>query len=129
MTSYIALLHKDADSDYGVSFPDFPGCITAGTTLEEAWHLAEEVLAFHIDGMRAGGELIPDPSTVDAIMADPENRDGLPFLVVVPDPPGRSLRINVTLPEDLIQAIDRTTKNRSRFLAEAARERLARVKA
>jgi metal-responsive CopG/Arc/MetJ family transcriptional regulator len=44
-------------------------------------------------------------------------------------PPGRSPRINVTLPEDLIKAIDRTTRNRSRFLPEAARERLARVKA
>jgi hypothetical protein len=33
MTSYIALLRKDVDSDYGVEFPDFPGCVTAGTTL------------------------------------------------------------------------------------------------
>jgi hypothetical protein len=66
---------------------------------------------------------------VDAVKADHENDGALLFLVDVPDPPGRSLRINVTLPEDLIQAIDRTTKNRSRFLAEAARERLARVKA
>ena len=129
MTSYIALLHKDPDSDYGVSFPDFPGCITAGTTQDDARRLAAEVLAFHVGGMRSAGETIPEPSTLDAIMADPENRDGFGFLVDVPDPPGRSLRINVTLPEDLIQAIDRTTKNRSRFLAEAARERLARIKA
>ena len=129
MTSYIALLHKDDDSDYGVSFPDFPGCITAGKTQDEARRMAAEALAFHIHGMRNGGEPIPEPSTLDAIMADPENRDGFGFLVDVPDPPGRSIRINVTLPEDLIQAIDRTTKNRSRFLADAARERLARVKA
>jgi predicted RNase H-like HicB family nuclease len=129
VTTYIALMYKDSDSDYGVSFPDFPGCITAGKTLEDARHLAEEVLAFHIGGMRKGGESIPEPSTVDAVNADPENRGALLFLVEVPDPPGRSLRINVTLPEDLIAAIDRTSKNRSRFLAEAARERLARVKA
>ena len=128
MTSYIAMLYKEPDSDFGVSFPDFPGCITAGTTLEEAWRLAEEALAFHIEGMRSGGEVIPEPSSVDAIKADHENDGALLFLVDVPDPPGRSLRINVTLPEDLIHAIDRTTKNRSRFLAEAARERLARVK-
>jgi predicted RNase H-like HicB family nuclease len=129
MTSYIALLHKEPDSDYGVSFPDFPGCVTAGTTLEEARRLAEEVLAFHIDGMRAGREPIPAPSSVDQIAAEPESRNAVRFLVDVPDPPGRSIRINVTLPEDLITAIDRTSKNRSRFLAEAARERLARVKA
>jgi predicted RNase H-like HicB family nuclease len=122
-------MYKDPDSDYGVSFPDFPGCITAGKTLEDARHLAEEVLAFHIGGMRKAGESIPEPSTVDKINADPENSGALLFLVEVPDPPGRSIRVNVTLPEDLIAAIDRTSKNRSRFLAEAARERLARVKA
>jgi hypothetical protein len=32
---YIAYLHKDRKSDYGVSFPDFPGCITAGKTLRK----------------------------------------------------------------------------------------------
>ena len=128
MTSYVALMYKAPDSDFSVSFPDFPGCVTAGTTLEDAWHMAAEALSFHIDGMRSSGEPIPEASTVDAIVADPENDGALPFLVQVPEPPGRSLRINVTLPEDLIQAIDRTTKNRSRFLAEAARERLARVR-
>ena len=129
MTSYIAIMYKEPDSDFSISFPDFPGCITAGKTLEEAWKMAAEALSFHVDGMRLGGETIPEPSSVDTVMADPENAGALPFLVQVPDPPGRSLRINVTLPEDLIAAIDRTTKNRSRFLAEAARERLARVKA
>ncbi|MBL0942631.1 MAG: type II toxin-antitoxin system HicB family antitoxin, partial [Alphaproteobacteria bacterium] len=34
--NYIALIHKDKNSDFGVSFPDFPGCITAGKTLDEA---------------------------------------------------------------------------------------------
>ncbi len=33
---YIAYLHKDRKSDFGVSFPDFPGCITAGKTLDES---------------------------------------------------------------------------------------------
>jgi len=33
---YIAYLHKDRKSDLGVSFPDFPMCVTAGKTLEEA---------------------------------------------------------------------------------------------
>ena len=41
---YIAYLHKDRNSDYGVSFPDFPGCITAGKTLEEAHRMAAEAL-------------------------------------------------------------------------------------
>jgi predicted RNase H-like HicB family nuclease len=42
---YIAYLHKDGNSDFGVSFPDFPGCVTAGKTLEEARQMATEALA------------------------------------------------------------------------------------
>ena len=42
MATYIALLRKDPDSDYGVDFPDFPGCVTAGTDLDEASASARE---------------------------------------------------------------------------------------
>ena len=48
---YIAYLHKYRKSDYGVSFPDFPGCITAGNTLEEARRTAAKALTFHIEGI------------------------------------------------------------------------------
>ena len=64
MPEYVALLHKEPDSDYGVSFPDFPGAITAGTTLDDARAMAEEALAFHIRGMIEDGEPIPEPSTI-----------------------------------------------------------------
>ena len=49
MPSYIGLIHKDADSDFGVSFPDFPGAITAGKTLDDARTMAEEALALHVE--------------------------------------------------------------------------------
>jgi predicted RNase H-like HicB family nuclease len=68
---YIAYLHKDADSDFGVSLPDFPGCITAGKTLEEARRLAPEALALHIQGMREDGNDIPKPSALDDLASDP----------------------------------------------------------
>ncbi len=125
MTSYIALLRKDENSDYGVDFPDFPGCVTTGKTLEETRRMAEEALACHVEGMIEGGETVPDPSDLDAIMADPQNRDAVGFVVRVASRPGRAVRINVTLPEDLVRDIDRVTTNRSRFVAEAARRRLA----
>jgi len=44
MRPYIALIHKEPKSDFGVSFPDFPGCVSAGSTLEEAASLAAEAL-------------------------------------------------------------------------------------
>jgi predicted RNase H-like HicB family nuclease len=63
MTSYIALIPKAADSDYGVDFPDFPGCVTAGRTLEEALRMASEALALHNGGMLDDhdGSLITQP--------------------------------------------------------------------
>jgi predicted RNase H-like HicB family nuclease len=52
---YIAYLHKDRKSDFGVSFPDFPGCVTAGKSLDEARRRAPDALAFHIAGMMEDG--------------------------------------------------------------------------
>ena len=51
VTAYVALLRKQADSDFGVEFPDFPGCITVGFTLEDAHQMAAEVLLLYIEGL------------------------------------------------------------------------------
>ena len=126
MTAYIALLRKQPRSDFGVDFPDFPGCITAGRTLDEARRMASEALLFHVDGMREDGTSILPPSSVDEIMTDPRNRDAVAFLVDLPERSRRAVRINVSLPEDIVQSIDRVAANRSRFLADAARDRLKR---
>lgn len=127
MTAYIALIRKDASSDYGVDFPDFPGCVTAGRTLDEARAMAAEAMALHIQGMLEDGEDIPSPSTLEAVMRDAGNREAVAFLVDAPARPNPSVRINVMLPQSLIEEIDRSTRNRSRFLAEAAKEKLRRA--
>lgn len=124
MTSYIALLRKDPASDYGVDFPDFPGCVTAGRSLDEARRMAAEALALHIEGLNADRAPVPVPTGLDAVMANPEHRDAVAFLVDGPTQSLRSIRINVMLPEELVAAIDRVTRNRSRFLAEAAMAKL-----
>src|SRR5258707_12912665 len=91
---YIAYLHKDPKSDFGVSFPDFPGCITAGKTLEEAHRMAAEALTLHIAGMMEDGEAIPEPSTLDALANDPARKHAVAFLVHV-EPPEKTVRINI----------------------------------
>jgi predicted RNase H-like HicB family nuclease len=78
---YIWLIHKDAGSDYGVSFPDFPGLVTAGKDLDDARAMAKNALAFHVEGLAEDGEAIPKASMLRTIMADPENWDGVAFLV------------------------------------------------
>lgn len=67
MRSYLAFVHKDPDSDYTVTFPDFPGCITAGATLDEARDMAREALPFHVEGLMADGESLPDPMSLERI--------------------------------------------------------------
>lgn len=78
---YIAVIHQEGKSDYGVSFPDFPGCISAGLTLSEAHEMAEEALAFHIEGMLEDGEPIPVPSDIATVQANPDFRDGIIIVI------------------------------------------------
>ena len=124
MTAYIALLRKEAGSDFGVEFPDFPGCITAGVTLEDARSMAAEALLFHIEGMMEDGDPIPEPSGLDEVLTDPRYSETAAVLVDVSTRRPRSVRVNISVPEDVLRAIDRVTDNRSRFLADAAREKL-----
>lgn len=131
MRHYIALIHKEADSDYGVSFPDLPGCITAGSTLDEAREMATEALALHVTGMAEDGEPVPEPSLLEAVMRDPENRDGVAILVPLADGPIKSIRVNVTIPEDALAQIDAYAEahgfTRSGFLVTAAKRILEGV--
>lgn len=123
MIEYIAIVHKDPDSDFGVSFPDFPGCFSAGSTLEEAKEMAAEALALHIEGMEEDGEEVPEPSKPRVIVADPDNAGALAF-IVVPAPKTETVRVNVSFRASALSRIDAAAKrrklSRSAFLAEAA---------
>jgi predicted RNase H-like HicB family nuclease len=126
MRQYIALIHKDAESEFGVSFPDLPGCVTSGATLDEARDMAAEALAFHLEGLAEDGEAIPESSTLETVMNDPDNKDGVAILVAAPAQVVKAVRINVTLPEDLLASVDFYASangyTRSGFLALAARK-------
>jgi predicted RNase H-like HicB family nuclease len=129
MRPYIALIHKDNGSDYGVSFPDLPGCISAGSTLDEARVMAAEALELHLEGLAADGEDAPVPSSLEEIMANRENRDAVAILVDPPKLIVKSVRINVSLPVDVLDEIDRYAEahglTRSGFLAKAAKREIA----
>lgn len=128
MQNFIGLIHKDPDSDYGVSFPDFPGVATAGMDLDDARRMAEEALAFHVEGMIEDGEAIPEPSSLEAIMSDPGNSDAVAVLIPLRTPAKKAVRVNITLAEDLLRAIDAHAEahglTRSGFLARAAEQQM-----
>ena len=122
---YVGLIHKDPDSDFGIAFPDFPGCVSAGATLDETLDMGREALQGHVELMTELGEAIPGPTPLEKVLADPENRGGIPVLVALPPAAPKTVRVNITLSEDNLRAIDahaeRHGYTRSGFLASAAR--------
>lgn len=132
MAIYIALLRKDPDSDFGVDFPDFPGCITAGSTLEETREMAAEALEFHIEGMLEANLPIPEPSRLDVVMADPENAEAIPFPVSVPDRLSGVGQIEILLRAVELEKLDGLAKKRGTtrqaLLTKAIRRLLADAK-
>ena len=125
MANYIAIIHKEAKTDFGISFPDFPGCITAGQTVDEARDLAQDALALHVRGIIEDGDELPAPSKLEDIMADTDYADAVAYLVVsIPDTKPRTVRVNITLPEMTLKQIDAAAKkrgmSRSSFLVHLA---------
>lgn len=128
MKHFVAYIHKDQDSDYGVSFHDFPGCTTVGSTLDEAIKLAKEALAFHIKGMQADGDNIPEPSSVE-IVQELASKDHPPVMYYSIPYVERSYyvkRYNITMDDAIMKQVDVVARqqglNRSAFLARVAEE-------
>jgi len=129
---YVALIHKDAGSCYGVSFPDLPGCISSGDGADEALDNAAEALGLHMRGLRLDGIDVPTPRTIEEIRNDAslaEDRKGavLGYVAAVEDM-GSAKRLNISLDRGLIDAIDQEARRRkmtrSAFIASAARHEI-----
>ncbi len=60
---YLIIIEK-GETSYGAYAPDLPGCGVVGKTELEVRQLIQEAIAFHIEGLREDGELIPEPTTV-----------------------------------------------------------------
>ena len=129
--TYIALVHKahKCSAPYGVIFPDFPGCVSAGSTMEEALQKAREGLLFHMEGLLEAGECLPKPTRLEDIMKRAENKVATPCLLHIVPPTGHVKRVNISMDNGLLVEIDQAAKqqgkNRSEFLADAARQMLA----
>ncbi|MEO5917665.1 MAG: type II toxin-antitoxin system HicB family antitoxin [Luteolibacter sp.] len=125
------VIHKDPDSDYGVTVPDLPGCFSAGDTTDDALSNAVEAIECHIEGLLLDGGKLPVPETVEHYRNEDRFSDGVWALVDVDVSKlsGKAKRVNITLPERLLVQIDsfaaRHGDTRSGFLAHAALEYVA----
>lgn len=126
--SYIGLIRKEPESCYGIDFPDFPGTVSGGDTMEECLAMGREALQATVQYRLDHDMPIPAPRSLEDILADPDNRDALAVLVELPPVKGKAVRVNITLDEYLLAEIDRAAAarqtNRSNFLARAARQAL-----
>ena len=124
MAYFIAILHQDPGTDYGLCFPEFPGCVAAENNLEGLKAAAEEALAGHLQLLAETGAAVPPPTPIEAIMTDPDSADSLPALIHAPDIADPVVRVNVTFKRSTLAAIDRNAAQRgltrSALLARAA---------
>ena len=121
----------DETHAYGVVLPDFPGCFSAADEAKDLPAMVQEAVEVHLQGM--DGEL-PQPSRIEDLRHLPDyDYDGVWMLFDIDESriSSRARRVNATLPENLLTAIDdyvaKHGGSRSGFLAEAARAKLKTV--
>ena len=120
------VIHKDEGSSYGVTVPDLPGCFSGGESLEEALTASEEAILSHIEVLLMDGESVPKHRPLDEHQANEDYADGVWALVDadVSKLSGKSVRVNITLPERVLAIVDEAAKRegetRSGYLVRAA---------
>jgi predicted RNase H-like HicB family nuclease len=128
---YPVVIHKDPESDYGVTVPDLPGCFSAGETSDKALNEVAEAIECHLEGLLLDGEPIPTPQTIESHRSNPDYQDGVWALVEIDVTrlSGKTKRVNVTLPERILNLMDRYAQEhgetRSGLITQAAIEYIA----
>lgn len=120
------------DSSFGVRVPDIPGCFSGGDDYQDAIESAHEAIEAHIELLVEDGEAIPEVTSIEKWVNDPEYAGAVWALVDVDITRlmGKAEKINVTLPSLLIRRIDQFVAqhpeygSRSGFLARVAADKV-----
>lgn len=126
---YPIYVYAEEGCAYSATFPDIPGCFTAADELKGLQEAAQEAVEAHFG---ADADPIPAPSTPEAWLNHEDYQDGGFWMMVDIDLNkirSRAIRLNISLPEGLVQRIDATAQkrgqSRSAFLAAAAEHEMA----
>ncbi len=122
MKTFIAVVHKDPDSAYGIRFPDVPGCFSAADDFDAVIPNAVEALSLYFED-----QPLPEPRDLDVLRAELADKitEGaaliaVPLVVTTRTP----ARVNISLDKGTLAAIDAAARarglTRSAFLAQAA---------
>jgi predicted RNase H-like HicB family nuclease len=127
MLYYAGIVQKDGKT-YGIVFPDFPGCVSVGDTPEDAYKNGVEALSLHINGMKEDGDSVPRPRLLEEIKSSGEDWYDFDGAIIMYIPyissTGRSVRINISVNQGLLDIVDSVTKNRSAFLSDMSEKYL-----
>ena len=58
-----AIVIENAGPNFSAYVPDLPGCVATGVSIDEVQREMREAIELHIEGMRADGDPIPQPSS------------------------------------------------------------------
>lgn len=129
----IAIEWGDEKTATGIVFPDIPGAITAGDTIEQAYEMAVEVAHIQLEELAAAGQPIPMPRSIAEHRENPDFAGWGWGLIEIDLTPylGKAEKVNVTMPGRLVKQIDdyvqlHGIKSRSAFLTRAAQHELER---
>jgi predicted RNase H-like HicB family nuclease len=123
MARYLGLLSKDAESAFGIHFPDLPGCVAAGETEDEA--LSNAAVALRL--WSEGSVKLPEPTGLSRLVKQPDVKDDLArgSVIVAIDliTSNRKQRINIMMEPDIIEAANEAARaagvNRSQLIETA----------
>lgn len=131
MSRFVALVERDDDA-FGVFFPQLPGCVAMGASLDEAIGAATDALAEWVRAEADVGRTYEAEDLSVSAQRD-EVRDAIasgavPVFVPLVSESGRPVRANLSIDDGLLQAIDGAARarglTRSSWLASAARKAL-----
>ena len=124
--SYLAVL-EPTDDGYGVFYPDFPGCISFGSSIEDAQKGAKEALELHVYGMEKDNEPLPTPAKT--LSTEEMQGNIVTSVTIFPDlvkneMDNKRVKTNVTIPLWLKDVAEANEVNYSKLLELALIEYL-----
>ena len=106
---YPAVIEKGAKGTFGAWFPDFPDCVAAGRSQEDAIAKAEIELARAVYQLFEREQPLPDPTPIEAIIL-PKGCKFIAYFVAGVEPPNPSERVNIYLPKNLLERADKAAE-------------------
>ena len=119
---YPALFHRNEDDgSYTITYPDLPGCISEGKSLENALYMAQDALSQWLECTLEVGQEIPAASRVESIA---HKQGEFVNLIRAELKDNRAVRRTVSIPKWMYDAAAGANLSLSRVLQDALRERL-----